>query len=343
MLLFCLAVVSACTKSTDGLETAKDKQTTKVAENQEKPDTDVTKDESGAKIIRQKSKLTKKGTNIPVLVNGAPITSYDIRQRTAFLRLRRIGGNRKQKAIDELIDERLKYQEAVARRTLVSEQAASQAFANFAKRNKMTPSQMSNVMGQAGVTTKHFKEFLRNQISWQRTVGAKFQTKSQNVSQSDALFSIRKSGDAKPETREYVLQQIIFVVPQDQRKKRLRQRVTEAKAFRQQFTSCDDTLGQVKNLRDVTMKKLGRIMEPELPVVWKEPVITTEAGKTTKVLETDKGAEFLAVCSVRNVSDDRAAQLVTQTKEFSSLGTKGDEEAEKYLRELKSKATIVYR
>ncbi len=344
----CLILLMAgCTKSTDALDSSKAEPGTQVANDpgklRGKQEFDESKDESGAKIIRKKSSLSKKGTNIPVLVNGEPITSYDIKKRAAFLKLRRIGGNRTKKATDELIDEKLKYQEAVVKRTLAPDSMVKNAFADFAKRNKMSANQMSKVLNQAGVSAKHFKEFLRIQISWQRTVGSKFQNKSSDVSQSDALFSIRKSGKAKPETREFKLQQVIFVVPQAKRKKLLRQRVAEAKAFSQQFTSCTDTLSQIKNLRDVALKELGRVLEPELPQNWKEEVISTEAGKATRVKETSKGAEFLAVCSVRNVSDDKAAQMITQSKEFDSLTTKGNDISNEYLRELRSKATIVYR
>jgi peptidyl-prolyl cis-trans isomerase SurA len=342
-----LAFTIGCTKSTEALDDTATNPNSKVANApgtlEEKKELDAVKDDSGARIIRQKSNLSKKGTNIPVLVNREPITNYDIQRRVAFLKLRRIGGNRTKKATNELIDEKIKYQEAIKKNTLATDATVNRAFAGFAKRNKTNSSKLSKALNQMGVTAKHFKEFLRIQISWQQTVGSKFQNQSKNVSQADALFSIRKSGDSKPETREFILQQVIFVVPTAKRKKLLRHRVAEAKAFSQQFTACDDTLAQVKNLRDVALKNLGRIMEPELPLNWREDVSNTEEGKTTRVKETPKGAEFIAVCSVKNVSDDKAAQLVTQSKEFSSLSTKGDAASDKYLQELRKKATIIYR
>ncbi|MCP4183374.1 MAG: peptidylprolyl isomerase [Hyphomicrobiales bacterium] len=342
-----LVFTVGCVKSTEAVDSNASDPNSKVVNApgvlQEKKELDAIEDESGARIIRQKSNLRKKGTNIVVLVNRQPITNYDIRRRVAFLKLRRIGGNRTKKATDELIEEKIKYQEAVKRSTLVSDAVVNRAFAGFAKRNKTNTSTMSRVLGQSGVTAKHFKEFLRIQISWQQTVGSKFQNQSSNVSEADALFSIRKSGDSKPETREFMLQQIIFVVPAAKRKKLLRQRVAEAKAFSQQFTACDSTMTQIKNLHDVALKNLGRIMEPELPLDWRDAITGTEAGKTTRVKETPKGAEIIAVCSVRNVSDDKAAQLVTQTKEFSSLSTKGNAASDKYLLELRKQATIIYR
>lgn len=337
-----LLFVTGCTKTTDALDSGA-QAPLKEGVLVEKTEVDAAKDESGARIIHEKPSVSKKGTNIRVLVNRSPITNYDIKRRAAFLRLRRVGGNRTQKATDELIDEKIKMQEAAKRNSIANDSLVNKAFAGFAKRNKLSTKQMGQIMGRAGVSAKHFKEFLRVQISWQRTVSQKFRSNSREQSQADALFSIRKSGEAKPETREYKLQQVIFVVPAKKRKRLLKSRAVEARAFRQQFTSCTDTLGQVKLLRDVAIKELGRILEPELPPRWKEEVIKTAAGKTTRVKETEKGVEIIAVCSVRSISDDRAAHVVTQSKEFEGLNSKGDKVANDYLRELRSTATIVYR
>jgi len=234
-------------------------------------------------------------------------------------------------------------QEAAQLGTIASDGTVDQAFAGFAERNKLSLSQMSQVLSRAGVPTKHFKDFLRVQISWQRTVARKFQNNSRGRSQSDALFNIRKSGEAKPETREFRLQQVIFVVPQAKRSQLLRARRAEAKTFAQRFINCESTLEQVKQLRDVSLRELGRVLEPELPPRWKDEIIKLEAGKTTRTMDTDKGVELIAICSVRNISDDRAAQVVSQSKEFSSLNTQGNKVATDYLQELRSKATIVYR
>ena len=57
--------------------------------------------------------------------------------------------------------------------------------------------------------------------------------------------------------------------------------------------------------------------------------------------ETDRGIEFIGICSSREVSDDKAAQMVFQSE---STGDKNaDELSAKYLEELKAKAKIVTR
>ena len=66
-------------------------------------------------------------SEIKAVVNGMPITSYQIRQRAAFLKLRRVGGNATQKATDELIDEALKKQEIGRRGIAIPDEAVDEA------------------------------------------------------------------------------------------------------------------------------------------------------------------------------------------------------------------------
>lgn len=335
-----LLMLSACSQSTEAVDTVGEPKTGKLVENTQKTqETDPT----GAKIVREKPTVSRKGTGIRVLVNRQPITNYDISRRAAFLRLRRIGGNRTKKATDELIDEKIKLQEAARRNMLASDAVVDKAYADFAKRNRMPISRLGGVLGQSGVTKQHFKEFLRAQISWQRTVGTKLRGNTRNISQSDAIFTLRHKGKAKPETREYRLQQIIFVIPENRRKRLKSARRKEALAFSQAYTGCDGAIAQAKQLRDVVVKMQGRTLEPQLPQEWKDSIIKTAVNKTTRPRETPRGIELIGVCSVRNVSDDKAAQVVTQSQKFENLGKEGNKVSQDYLKELRSKATIVYR
>jgi hypothetical protein len=153
-----ILVLGGCTQSTDALDSTQTvSEPAKEGTLREDQVVDQTKDESGAKIIREKSSLSTKGTNIRVLVNGTPITNYDIKKRVAFLKLRRVGGNRTTKATDELIDEQLKIQEAAISGNLANDTTVNKAFADFSKRNKMNSKRMATVLNQAGVTAKHFK------------------------------------------------------------------------------------------------------------------------------------------------------------------------------------------
>jgi peptidyl-prolyl cis-trans isomerase SurA len=145
----------------------------------------------------------------------------------------------------------------------------------------------------------------------------------------------------KPTATEYLLQQVIFVIPPKDRGAILGKRKREAEAMRARFNGCDTTRQFAKGLIDVTVRDLGRVLEPELPPDWAEPIKQTKAGAATKVRETPRGVEFIGICSEREVSDDRVARMMFQAQ--GNQDEKTEELSKKYMAELKEKARIVER
>jgi peptidyl-prolyl cis-trans isomerase SurA len=153
--------------------------------------------------------------------------------------------------------------------------------------------------------------------------------------------AMMKKGGEKPKAIEYRLQQVIFVVPKRDRGAILGKRKREAQALRARFTGCDDTYNITKGLIDVTVRDLGRVLAPELPTDWADPIKKTKAGHATEVRVTDRGAEFIGICSEREVSDDRVAELAFQTDE--NRDKKSQDLSKKYTDELREKAVIIER
>ena len=61
------------------------------------------------------------------------------------------------------------------------------------------------------------------------------------------------------------------------------------------------------------MRDLGRVLAPQLPPEWADQIKKTKAGAATPVRETERGVEFIGICSAREVSDDKVAQMVFQS------------------------------
>ena len=245
-------------------------------------------------------------SDIRYSVNGQAITTYDIQRRAAFLKIQGAKGG-EQAATDEMIDQAIKLQAGAQAGIRVGTAEVDAAYARFASSNKMSPKQMGEVLNQAGVTAKHFKEYIRTQMVWgqvqqmqQRSTGGS------SVSMQDVVAKMLQSGGTKPTSTEYILQQVIFVVPNG---KKGANRKKEAEALRARFQSCDTTFDFAKGLIDVTVRDLGRLLEAELPEDWKQQITAVKAGGTTPVRTTEKGAEFIAVCRSRSVSDDKVAEL----------------------------------
>jgi peptidyl-prolyl cis-trans isomerase SurA len=245
-----------------------------------------------------------------------------------------------------MVDQTLKSQEMARRHVNISKAAVDNSFTKFATSNKMTTKQLSDILDRAGVTPEHFKEFMRVQMGWAQLVGSRYRSEGGGMTEQDAVRRMLQQGGAKPSATEYMLQQVIFVVPASDKGK-LGQRKREAEAMRQRFTSCETTRQFAKGLIDVTVKDLPRVLAPQLPPEWADMIKSTQPGKATNVRETERGIEFVGVCSSREVSDDRVAQLVFQSegnKEGNKeANKKGEELSDKYLGELRSKAKIVER
>ena len=167
-------------------------------------------------------------SKIKYVVNGEPITSYDIARRAAFFRLRRIKGNSKKLATEELIEETFKMQMAKRLKMVVGGKEVEAAFTRFAKGNRMSNAQLSSVLNRAGVTGRGFKKFIRAQMSWQRVMSAKLRAERSQSATQDIFAKLHAQGGKKPTSTEYTLQQVIFVVPKAKRRRMISKRRRDA-------------------------------------------------------------------------------------------------------------------
>ncbi len=279
-------------------------------------------------------------SEIKLIVNNIPVTSYDIQRRTAFLRLQRRKGNLASEAQEDMLVQALHNDEAKRLNVSIKDDAVDDAYIRFAKSNKMSTKQLDGIMNQSGVTTAHFKEYIRSQMAWNQVLSLRGRRSANTMTDQDVAQRMLKQGGAKPTATEYMLQQVIFVVPANDRGS-MAKRKREADAMRARFSGCDRTREFAKGLIDVTVKDLGRKFGPELPPDWAEQIKQTKVGGATAVRETPVGLEFIGICSSREVSDDRVAKMVFQAE--GKGDGKDDDLSKTYTEELRKKAKIVNR
>lgn len=284
--------------------------------------------------------LPAHAAEVRYVVNDVVITSYDIDRRVALLKLMGRKGNLKEIANQEMVDQTLRMQEVVRARVGATDQMVDEAYVNFGKSNRMTTAQLDEVLSQAGVTKDHFKGFIRAQMSWGRLLQSKARS-SQTLSEQDVVARMLQQGGKKPSATEYTLQQVIFVVPATERSRIMGRRKQEAQAMRNQFRGCESTIDLAKGKIDVTIRELGKILAPQLPDDWKDQIIKTKAGSATSIRETERGVEFIAVCSSRQISDDYVARMVFQSEQ--KLDTSSEKLSNELTAELRKKARIVKR
>nr|WP_234908381.1 peptidylprolyl isomerase [Rhizobium rhizogenes] len=282
-------------------------------------------------------------SEVKVVVNNSVITSGDIAKRINFLKLQHQKGDLNKLAQEQLVDETLKRAEISRVRMSVSTSDVDSAFGRFAASNKMSPQQLGQILDKMGVGVDHFKSYIAVSMSWPRVVNARFGSSGSNKLSNDDLVTRMTENKTKPVTTEYFLKQIIFVVPQAKRNAILNQRKSEAEASRAKFPGCDQAKVFAATMRDVSVQDLGRVLAPDLPEIWK-PLLEQAKGNTTTPVVTDRGVEYVAICSQRQVNDDVAAAAVFRAEDIGKAGAQGiSANDKKYMDELRSKAQILYR
>jgi peptidyl-prolyl cis-trans isomerase SurA len=277
-------------------------------------------------------------TSIKIVVNDSPITSYDIANRERFLKL--ISGGRfgEQRAIEELIDEQLKMQEAKRRNVTIPESEVDQAFARIAKSTKLTPDKLTQALTQQGVNPVTLKNRIRADLAWNRIVRADART-ALTITEQDVADALGGEVEQETEIAEYTVRPIVFVVPKSSSKSYDAQRKQEAESFRGQLESCDQAETLAKGLRDVTIRTPKRVDERQLGED-AEIISTTPVGKATAPRKTQIGYEMFAICEKKSIKGTSMESAEARNK---LQGEAGERFARRKLRDLKSEAMIEYR
>ena len=275
-------------------------------------------------------------SSIRVLVNGDILTSYDIAQRARLLPLFGNKGGEKA-ATEELIDEMLKLQEARKRGIRVDDERVDASFASMARDRKLSAKQLDGELGRIGIAVDSMKRWIKAQMVWQRLVQARVRREGQ-VKSSDIMAAMLEKGSPEDITlTEYLLQQIIFVVPSGSSKDYVAQRRREAEGFRLRFPGCDGSLAQAKTLKGVVVRDLGRRDTTQLKGPQGDEIKSTAPDQTTRPFQSESGIELVAVCSKRDFKSNAAAvsEIETQLK-FEQAKALGAD----YLKELRDAAVI---
>lgn len=277
--------------------------------------------------------------DIPIIVNGVPITAFDINQR---VRLMRLGGGSASTttAANELIDETLQDLEGQRRGITVPNGQIEAAYAQIARNLKLSPANLTGALKSEGIQPETLKRRLRGQMVWQQLVQQRTQTKGA-VKSDEILAALREKGDPQNmTTTEYILQQIVFVVPSGSSSNLYAQRRNEANAFRQRYAGCEGALEQAKALRGVVVKDIGRRDSSQLQGDQGEQIAKTAVGKAAPPFQTDQGIELIGVCSSKTIQSTAIARAEVENQLYLQ---QAEDLGKDYLQELRDRAIIEYR
>lgn len=113
-----------------------------------------------------------------IIVNERVVSNYELDQRIQFLKVLRTPGDLDKLALDALIEDRLRVQEAERLEIAATPEQVELGMTEFAGRANLSVEQFVAAIAEAGVEPETFRDFVAAGVVWRDVVRAKFGAKT---------------------------------------------------------------------------------------------------------------------------------------------------------------------
>jgi peptidyl-prolyl cis-trans isomerase SurA len=274
---------------------------------------------------------------VAVMVNGSPITTYDIEQRSKFVQLSAHKTPSRQEVLDALIEEKIKLQEALRYNMDTPKADLDRSMTSMASRGGMNLEQFTQALASRGVGVETIRSRMRAEIAWNQLVRARFPA-TLSIEEKEIRDAVeKKGGEGEAVAYDYRLRQILFIVPKGSAQSVFEGRIREAEALRSRFENCEDGVNFARSLRDVAVRDPVRRSSADLPDNLREILNSTAVGKLTKPEVNNQGVAVFAVCEKRQNTTDTPQKRAARTELFNS---RFEAQSKRYLSDLRRQAMI---
>ena len=284
---------------------------------------------------------TRAQEEVVVLVNGEPITSLDIQQRSKFMELSTHKPPSRQEAIDSLIDQILELREAKRYDIVPTDDDVNAAYASVASHMGVDTQKLTQMLTSGGASEATLKLQLKAQIAWTSLVRGRYKA-SLEIPDTDieAELKLHPSDQKGDVGYEYIMRPILFVVPRGSPPTAYDARKREADALRARFSSCNDGIAFAQGLPEVAVRDAVPKSSSDLPQQLRDILDNTEVGHLTPPEQTDEGIQMFAICSKKESKTDTPEAKKLRDEMFEKkFGAK----AKRYLADLHRQAMIEYK
>lgn len=240
----------------------------------------------------------------------------------------------RQKALDELIDEKLMLQDAKENGVVVTDQEVMQQFVKKTDDGKTvsTADELFAQLKSAGVDPKTFKDKKRAQIAWLTLIRRRYSFRIQN-----AVAIGEGDEPAASEKMVYDLRAVRLSLPSGADQKQLGRLWSSADNLRQRFSTCEALDGQAKLINASLVKHQKKPLDGFSPDA-RALISKSAAGQMTPPIILKDAVEIYAVCN------KTAAPSVAGAAKADDKGDKRQQEfqiqAKGHLNTLRKKAHI---
>lgn len=272
------------------------------------------------------------------VVNGVPITGYDVDQRT---RLHQISGGKaagRKEVLEELINDHIKVLEGKRYGLEASKAEVDGALGSMAARMGLKPEQLAQALGGRGVNVDTLRLRVRADLVWGQLVRGRYQATLQ-VGEGDLHAVLGQAGEGAV-GHVYTLRPILFIVPQGSPPSAFEARRREADALRSRFNGCVEGVRLARELHDVAVRDQIIRSSATLPVPLRTMLDSLEVGKLTAPDATAQGIEVFALCG-REVTRAETPRRHEARQEI--FNKRYEAQSKQYLQRLRRQAMIEYK
>jgi peptidyl-prolyl cis-trans isomerase SurA len=277
---------------------------------------------------------------VAVMVNGEPITNYDIDQRSKLDFLSAHKPVPRQQVIEELIDEKVKIKEGKKFGVDPGVADVDQSYAAMSARMRITPEQLTKTLDEKGIRPETLKQRMKAEMVWGSLVRGRFK-ESLQVGEKEVVTAVEGTEEkAETEGFEYKMQPIVLIVPRGSAQSAMDIRRKEAEALRNRVQSCEDANAIFKSMQNAAIRETVTKTSADLPVALRELLDKTPIGHLTEPEVTKQGIEMVALCARKPTKVDTPKKKEIRDKMYVE---KFEAKSKAYLQEVRKASMIEYR
>lgn len=295
----------------------------------------------GAGLIITGLSAPSRAQNIVVMVNGDPITDFDIEQRSKLDQLTTQKTPSRQDVINELIDDKVKLKEAKKYGVDPGVSDVNQSYDGMAQRMRISSDQLTKSLETKGVRPETLKGRMKAEMVWTSLVRGRFKEKLM-VGEKDVADKVRQEGGEKLqiEGTEYKMQPIVLIVPRGSSQAFMETRHKEAETYRARVGSCEEANSLFRATPNATIRESVTKTTADLPEPLRKVLDDTPIGHLTPPEVTKAGIEMVVLCSRKPTTIDTPKKREVREKMYQE---KYEKTQKAYLDELRKAAMIEYR
>ena len=244
-------------------------------------------------------------------------------------------------AIEEIIEEKLKLQEAKKEGIEVNDDEANRVIKGIAERNKQTEAQFIQGLKSSGVDISTMRNRFKASFAWREVIRRKYGAQVQvNEKEIERAIAALPAGKGQTDTQELQVQRILFALPGKLDQAAMARALADADGLRRKFNGCKAMETLVKDQASAKYEAAKFVRPSTVTEPARSMMLGAKDGEMLPPQTAADGVELVAVCSRRALQIDEQQKQQT-TQELQSK--KFEELANRRLRELRQEAQIEQR